>query len=95
MSEFYDDSSKNMRDDMKRGVDPEALADMGYEVPGHMLKGEYGVQGSPTTPEAQQEQRVETAAQNAGDVICGDCLHIVPCAHVGVRPDGSRYTRGY
>lgn len=84
---------------MERGVEIKVLAGIGYELPGHML-GEKSEDSevqkvTPPTPEQQQEQRVERLAQDAGNVICGDCLHIVPCVHVGVRSDGSRYTRGH
>ncbi len=100
MSDFRSGPNKNMRDDMNRGVSPEALADLGYEVPMHMLPEEDTKEGlEPQNPElgqeSQEEQRVEQAAKKIGTVLCADCYRVVPCQHVGVRADGSRYTRGY
>jgi|GEM_PF-2123499 hypothetical protein len=63
MTEFRSDPNKNMRDDMDRNVNPDSLADLGYEVPSHMLSDDSapGAEDSFEATEPQVEDRLDAS----------------------------------
>ncbi len=60
MTEFRSDPNKNMRDDMNRGVSPDSLANLGYDVPEHMLSDELAADAEQTGhPLGEAEPQIE------------------------------------
>lgn len=66
------------------GITEDVAQDLGFETRAQTLAITEGI-----TPEKAR------VALKASDIICGDCAQVIPCAHGGIRQDGTRYTKGY
>ncbi len=75
MSEFKSNPNKNMRDDMNRGVSPDSLEDLGYDVPKHMLRDDFAPDieqteypFDDTEPQSEDEPQTRSTRQQLGRV---------------------------
>ena len=80
---YWDNVRHNQIGGQTDGIGQDVAADLGFETPEDVTELYENL------PEAQRQ-----AVDTIGDVICGECAQVIPCAHAGVDGRGRGFTRG-